>query len=79
MYRIITAAAIAAALMVAPQAFAADDASTPKPATEAMGATGGQPAGTETSDRTPSEKTRTPWAQVDQTKDGETSDRTPKN
>lgn len=44
---------------------------------DAEGAPGNQPAGTETSDRTPEEATPTPETQVDKTKGGETSTRTP--
>jgi hypothetical protein len=44
---------------------------------EAKGAPGDQPAGAETSDRTPEKTTTTPETQVDKTKEGETSTRTP--
>ena len=44
---------------------------------EAAGAPSDQPAGTETSDRTPEKTTPTPESQVDKTKEGETSTRTP--
>ena len=67
---IVAAAFTAALLVAAPQAFAADDAA---------GATGNQPAGQPTSNRTPEKKTTTPQTQVDKTKQGETSDRTPSN
>ncbi len=64
MNKIISAAAIAAALaLVAPQAMAED--------TKKM-----EPAG-ETSDRTPEAAAPTPATQVDKSKEGETSDRTP--
>ena len=43
----------------------------------AKGAPGDQPAGAETSDRTPDKATPTPETQVDKTKQGETSTRTP--
>jgi hypothetical protein len=85
MNKTIAIAAIAAGLsLAAPQVFAADEPM--KPATTDSGTTGtgdgtgaasNQPAGNETSDRTPGKTTTTPETQVDKTKDGETSDRTP--
>ncbi len=90
MNKTIAIAAIAAGLsLAAPQVFAADEPM--KPATtdsattdsgttgtgDGTGAASNQPAGTETSDRTPGKTTTTPETQVDKTKDGETSDRTP--
>lgn len=81
-----TAATAAAALaLVAPQVMAADTdkmentgADTNKmDSTGAAGTPAGQPAGAETSDRTPDKATPTPDTQVDKTKEGETSDRTP--
>jgi hypothetical protein len=50
---------------------------TPTTGQDAKGAPGDQPAGTETSDRTPEKTTPTPETQVDKTKEGETSTRTP--
>jgi hypothetical protein len=52
-------------------------ADTPKTGEAAKGAPGDQPAGAETSDRTPDKATPTPETQVDKTKEGETSTRTP--
>ena len=52
-------------------------ADTPKTGEAAKGAPGDQPAGSETSDRTPEKMTPTPETQVDKTKEGETSTRTP--
>jgi hypothetical protein len=52
-------------------------ADTPKTGEAAKGAPGDQPAGAETSDRTPDKMTPTPETQVDKTKEGETSTRTP--
>jgi hypothetical protein len=52
-------------------------ADTPTTGQDAKGAPGDQPAGTETSDRTPEKMTPTPEAQVDKTKEGDTSTRTP--
>lgn len=64
----------------ASQGMAADDTKM-KPDTpttgEAKGAPGDQPAGAETSDRTPEKTTPTPATQVDKSKEGETSTRTP--
>jgi hypothetical protein len=47
-------------------------ADTPTTGQDAKGAPGDQPAGTETSDRTPEKMTPTPEAQVDKTKEGDT-------
>jgi hypothetical protein len=52
-------------------------ADTPTTGEAAKGAPGDQPAGAETSDRTPDKMTPTPETQVDKTKEGETSTRTP--
>ena len=52
-------------------------ANTAKTGEAAKGAPGDQPAGAETSDRTPDKTTPTPETQVDKTKEGETSTRTP--
>jgi hypothetical protein len=52
-------------------------ADTPKTGEGAKGAPGDQPAGAETSDRTPEKTTPTPETQVDKTKEGGTSTRTP--
>ena len=52
-------------------------ADTPAASKDAKGAPGDQPAGAETSDRTPDKMTPTPETQVDKTKEGETSTRTP--
>jgi hypothetical protein len=84
MIRTIAAAALAAALtLVAPQAMAGDTTNmeksgdTTKMQPDAKGAPSDQPAGAETSDRTPEKTTPTPDTQVDKTKEGETSTRTP--
>jgi hypothetical protein len=82
MSKTITAIAFASAMAVfASQAMAADDtnmkADTPTTGEAAKGAPGDQPAGAETSDRTPEKTTPTPETQVDKTKEGETSTRTP--
>lgn len=83
MNKALTAALIAAALAVAGPAMGADDskmAPDDKMTTETgpgAGTPPGQPAGAETSDRTPEKATTTPDAQVGTTKEGETSDRTP--
>ena len=77
MKKIISAAAIAAALaLVAPQAIA-EDTSKMETGDKAAGAASDQTTGTETSDRTPEKATPTPDTQVDKTKEGDTSDRTP--
>jgi hypothetical protein len=78
----IAAAALFAAMLFAPQAMAADDAKMApddKMTTETgpgAGTPPGQPAGAETSDRTPDKATTTPESQTT-TDDGQTSDRTP--
>ena len=85
MHKTIAAAAIAAALaLTGPQATAADDTTTMEKSgdttnmkPDAKGAPSDQPAGSETSDRTPEKATPTPDTQVDKTKEGETSTRTP--
>ncbi len=83
MNKAITAALFAAALTLgASAAIAADDtkmAPDNKTTTDTgpgAGTPPGQPAGAETSDRTPDKTTTTPESQAT-TKDGETSDRTP--
>jgi hypothetical protein len=79
----IAAAALFAAMLIAPQAMAADDAKM-APDTKTTTETGpgagtppGQPAGAETSDRTPEKPTTTPEGQATTTDEGKTSDRTP--
>jgi hypothetical protein len=83
MNKALTAAIVAAALTFgASAAMAADDtkmAPDPKATTDTgpgAGTPPGQPADSETSDRTPDKATTTPESQAT-TKDGETSDRTP--
>jgi uncharacterized protein YdeI (BOF family) len=77
MKKIISAAAIAAALaLVVPQAMA-EDTNKMETGDKAAGAAADQTPGTETSDRTPEKATPTPDTQVDKTKEGDTSDRTP--
>jgi hypothetical protein len=49
----------------------------PSTGENAKGAPGDEPAGAETSDRTPDKATPTPEIQVDKTKEGDTSTRTP--
>jgi len=78
MNKIIAATALAAAFaLVAPQAMAEDTKKMETTGDKATGAAADQPAGTETSDRTPEKMTPTPDTQVDKTKEGATSDRTP--
>ena len=82
MTRTIAAIAFASAMAIfASQGMAGGDtnmkADTPTTGEKAKGAPGDQPAGAETSDRTPQEATPTPETQVDKTKEGETSTRTP--
>jgi hypothetical protein len=82
MIRTIAAIAFASAMAIfAAQVMGADDTNmksdTPTTGEAAKGAPGDQPAGAETSDRTPDKMTPTPDTQVDKTKEGETSTRTP--
>jgi hypothetical protein len=82
MPRTIAAMTFASAMAIfAAQGMAADDtkmqAEPPTTGEAAKGAPGDQPAGAETSDRTPGKTTPTPETQVDKTKEGETSTRTP--
>ena len=83
MQKAILSAALAVGLsLAAPQVMAGDTTKTDKPTdtkmnSDAKGAPSDQPAGAETSDRTPDKMTPTPPTQVDKTKEGATSDRTP--